>query len=290
MAKYVFDLETDGFLDVCTKVHAIVLKDIDTKERHTFVQADVPKALDLLNSADLIVGHNVIKFDLPVLKKLYGFSWDKAKVRDTMVLARLCHSDIKAEDGQYIKTGQLPGPLYGKHTLEAWGYRLGNYKGDFEGPWEVCTPTMIEYCEQDVEVTLALYERLVASGVSEDAITLEMDVAHLCAQIERNGFPLNIERAGKLYGHLAQRREELRQELTRLFDDWYVSAGEFTPKRDNKKSGYTAGVPFTKIKLQEFNPGSRQMIADRLKWKYRWKPEVFTDKGQVKIDETILST
>ena len=30
--KYVFDIETDGFLNQCTKVHCIVLKNIDTGE------------------------------------------------------------------------------------------------------------------------------------------------------------------------------------------------------------------------------------------------------------------
>ena len=79
--KYVFDIETDGLLFDCTKVHCIVLKDIDKNE---ILTPTVDQGLELLSNAEYIVGHNIIKFDIPVLKKLYGFK-TKAKVFDTLV-------------------------------------------------------------------------------------------------------------------------------------------------------------------------------------------------------------
>ena len=45
----------------------------------------------------------------------------------------------------------------------------------------------------------------------------------------------------------------------------------------------------TKTKTIPFNPASRQQIADRL-MKKGWKPEAFTDTGEPKVDETVLSS
>ena len=70
--RYIFDIETDGFLHTCTKVHCIVLKDIDSGEILTL---DNESAIKKLEEADLIVGHNIIKFDIPVLQKLYNFNF-----------------------------------------------------------------------------------------------------------------------------------------------------------------------------------------------------------------------
>jgi len=52
----------------------------------------------------------------------------------------------------------MPLRLYGRHSLEAYGYRLGVYKGDFakDTDWEQWSPAMQEYCENDVQLTLKL--------------------------------------------------------------------------------------------------------------------------------------
>ena len=60
------------------------------------------------------------------------------------------------------------------------------------------------------------------------------------------------------------------------------------PKSNNKSRGYVKGVPFTKVKYQEFNLGSRQQIGERL-MKLGWKPKKKTDKGHVIVDEKVLS-
>ena len=162
--RYIFDIETDNLLDEVTTIHCLVMKDIDTGEVHTFLNPKEPVAkniadgLKLLQQASMIVGHSVIKFDIPVIKKLYPwFEIEQPKVLDTLVCTRLIWSNVKDHDAKLMKEGRLPGKLFGSHKLEAWGYRLGNYKGDFAGPWDTCTTEMVEYCQQDVEVTFALY-------------------------------------------------------------------------------------------------------------------------------------
>ena len=111
--RLVFDIETDGLLPDVTKVHCIVLKDLDTNE---VITPKIKKAMQLLGEAELIIGHNIIKYDIPVLQKLYGF-YTEAKIFDTIVAARLMYPDIKERD---FRKKDYPKKLIGRHSLEAW--------------------------------------------------------------------------------------------------------------------------------------------------------------------------
>lgn len=293
--RYIFDIETDGLLDSVTQIHCLALKDIDKgsgvilRQHDEPVVANVADGLKQLMKADLIVGHNVIKFDIPVIQKLYPwFTIDPSKVLDTLVLTRLIWSNIKDHDADLMRKGKLPSKLFGSHSLEAWGHRLGDYKGDFKGPWDVCTQEMLDYCAQDVQVTLSLYEKICSKEYSPEAIKLEHDLAWLMAKQERNGFCFDEAKAGTLYAKLSQRRSDLERELKETFGSWEVRLPDFIPKRDNKKSGYKAGVPVPRSKMVEFNPSSRDHIADRLIQLYGWKPTEFTDGGKPKVDETVI--
>lgn len=321
--RYVFDLETDGLLPELTKIQSLVLKDLDSGEVFSCADQEgyvpIDEGLQILSEASEIIGHNVIRFDVPAIQKVRPGWTTTATVRDTLVLTRLIYSDIKDKDGKLLKKGKLPGRLYGSHSLEAWGYRLGDYKGDYKGPWDVWSPEMQDYCEQDVEVTTKLYNLLLSKDYSQDAIDLEHAVAWLCAQIERNGFPFDASKAAKLYAELSKERNKLEGELKAAFGSWYENQGlvktpktvsykrpewgEVIRKRISPKTGkelkpyigpvtedYTEGAPYCRVRYVEFNPSSRQQIAKRLIQLYGWKPQEFTDKGQPKIDESTLSS
>ena len=130
--RLVFDIETDGLLPDVTKVHCIVLKDLDTNE---VITPKIKKAMQLLGEAELIIGHNVIKYDIPVLQKLYGF-YTEAKIFDTIVAARLMYPDIKDRD---FRKKDFPKNMIGRHSLEAWGHRIGNYKSSIITDWKEFT-------------------------------------------------------------------------------------------------------------------------------------------------------
>jgi DNA polymerase-1 len=85
---------------------------------------------------------------------------DRSKVYDTMVAAKLYEGNVKEQDLHPRNKGKYPKQLFGQQSLEAWGYRLGDYKGDYKGPWDVWSQEMQDYCEQDVEVTFKLYQHL----------------------------------------------------------------------------------------------------------------------------------
>lgn len=287
MARYVYDIECNGFLDQVTTLHSLVLKDVDTKELYSFHGSTLPEGLELLKAADQRIGHNIIKFDDAVLNKLYpDLNLDPHKAYDTLVLSRLIYADLFTPDVAV----RMPNGLAGSHGLEAWGYRLGSNKMDYNLGFDAWNPTMQEYCENDVEVNFLLYLKFVALNYSPTAIELEHKLAVLAAKMERNGFPFDTDKASKLYSQLAGERAIIKDGLQGLFKPWQEVDKVFTPKRDNGPLGYRKGVPVTKYKTVSFNPGSRQHIAKNLIQKYGWKPSEFTPTGQAKIDETILGS
>lgn len=288
----IFDLETDGLLDSVTKIHCLVIK--DTADNSILVcnkqHENIELGLKLLMKGDRIVGHNVIKYDIPVIRKLYPwFSIDESLVMDTIVCTRLIFTNLKDTDENLILTKDFPSKLRGSQSLEAWGFRMGNYKGDYVGGWDEWSQDMEDYCVQDVQVTHDLAKVIIGKQYSNVALRLEHDVAWIVARQERHGFAFNEQAAAKLYGELAGRRNELDVELKTLFGWWYARDGKpFVPKRDNKKSNYTEGCALSKVKQVYFNPSSRDHIAGRLIKQYGWKPQEFTDSGKPKVDETTL--
>lgn len=287
--RLAFDIETNGLLDQLDLVHCIVAKDIETGEVFSFNPTNIPHALELLSSAEELVGHNIMGFDLPALRKVYPDWRYEGRVTDTLIASRLIHADLTAED--FTKNWlpeDLPKRLFGSHSLKAWGMRLTHFKDDYDGGWEAWSQEMQDYCEQDVEVTYSLYKHLAIDDYSKQAVELEHDLAAICEEIGNNGWTFDYTAATKLYSGLAQERAKLEAELQELFEPWEVHE-TIVPKVNNSKLGYEKGVPFTKTKVIEFNPNSRKHIQRCLVAKYGWKPQEWTPSGEAKIDESVLT-
>ena len=266
----VFDIETDGLLEDVTKVHCLVTQDTDNGEVSRF--RDVHNGLLYLSrmgeSKKCIAGHNVIGFDLPVLKKLYGFE-PTGEVFDTLVASRTIWSNLQELD---LKNRTVEDKLIGSHSLKAWGQRLKFSKGTYgetENAWDELSDEMLDYCEQDVRLNTKLLERILAKKFSSDALELEHTISKLMLKQERHGFPFDVDKAKELYSSLVARKNELYNKLV----------DEVEPTIVELK---------TKTKVIPFNPASRQQIGDRLQ-KLGWKPEEFTKNGDPKIDEKILA-
>ena len=157
----VFDLETNGLLDDVTQVHCLVIYDSEADQTvHYNDQGNeepIVRGVQRLEDADVIVGHNVLGYDIPVLHKLYPWFDPKALVIDTLLLSRLYHTDMMAVDKKR-NIQPMPERLYGRHSLESYGYRLKEYKGEFgkTSDWQEWSPEMETYCAQDVNVTVKL--------------------------------------------------------------------------------------------------------------------------------------
>lgn len=194
----------------------------------------------MLSTCDGVVGHNLIGFDLPVLRSCWQID-ATVPVWDTLVMARL-----------------LKPVINGGHSLKAWGKRLKFDKldfdvTDFESGY---TEEMGTYCKRDVEVTtklfVALKKALKVRGFSDYSIDLEHKVATITAQQVANGFKLDVELAQGWSDQMAARLEHIDQELQALFPPIVtIRISEKTGKR------LADGV-------EVFNVGSRQQIAKRL--------------------------
>ena len=286
--RLIFDIETNGFLSEATKIHSIVIKDIDTKQMYSYHGDKIGRGLYLLSGASLLVGHNILKFDIPVINKLYPEYKIEGDVFDTLLVSRLIWTNRKELDFQMK---ELPLKLAGRHSLEAWGYRLGLRKGEFAKTNDFAnwSEEMQKYCELDVEVTYEFWKLIQKQNYSQEAIKLEHDFARCIYLQEAHGFHFDVASAKKLYASLANRRLELEKSLTSAFPKWQKYIGTFIPKRDNRTLGYKKDVPVKRYKELTFNPNSRDHISDRLMDK-GWKPKEFTPDGKPKVDESILST
>lgn len=294
----IFDLECNGLLDEATKLHSLCILNTATGELTSCTDNSpnykpITHGLKLLVEADMIIGHNIICFDIPVLQKIYPDWKPTGKIRDTLTISRLIWTDLFERDcGAGNKHGsnfRLPRNLYGRHSLEAWGYRLAEHKSSFgkTSDWQQWSPEMQIYCEQDVKVTYWLWQRILSKDYSERAVALETRFQEIIFQQEQNGFPFNEQKAGEYYIDICAERDKLRQELQELYPT--VDRGEwFTPKCDNKTKGYKAGEKVWKPKITPFNPTSRDDIAERFIEHHGWKPTELTDTGRAKIDDEIL--
>jgi DNA polymerase I-like protein with 3'-5' exonuclease and polymerase domains len=291
MKIVVSDIETNG-LEGSDKLWLCGGKDLTTGEVHKFENCHedpVAKAaaIEWYESADLIVGHNFIQFDAPMLNKLLKPRLiDPKKVIDTLVISRLVNYDIDTPKG-----AQFP------HSLQAWGIRLGKHKGDFH-EFDKFSDEMVEYWYGDIEVTHALYEHFSSTIWDNDwklSLRTEHDVQIELVRTQYYGFQFDKNKAEFLLNSVQQKMKTLEEQFQ----------VDFPPKMEEvnrlkyrlKKDG-TEMATVTKAKEKyaltivevgeelvcfdwiEFNPGSSKDRIDAL-WDAGWKP---VDKTKTAIN------
>jgi len=250
------DIEADGLNP--TKIHCVVTK--RPNEAH-LTHLSRRSLMDELAKGGKVCGHNLIGYDLPVMRKLWGIRIPAHRVVDTLVLSRLFHPDLD-----------------GGHSLAAWGGRLGFAKGEHD-EWDEISPEMIEYCKRDVDVTQRLHDALMGQmqmfGFTQHCVDLEHNVAFICKDQEDNGFEFDKQGAVDLYEELTTRMHRIENDLQQVFPP-------IIEERVSEKTGKKL-----KDKVTVFNVGSRQQIAERLESKGAiWKE--LTPSGKPKVDEKTL--
>jgi DNA polymerase I len=285
---YVFDLETDNLYDDVTKIHCLVLYDINRDQTFTYGPDSIALGLEHLATADVLIGHNILFYDIPVIRKLYPFyTFAAARIIDTLITTRLIWPKEKLYDMDAEQYTQVPTKLRGSASLKAWGYRLSDYKIEFKD-FKEYSEEMLAYCVQDVSVTTKLLQHIQKQTCPEPALKLEHDFALAIEKQIRSGFPFDVDACLDLVDDLRTKQAVLETDLKKLFPPKKIET-IFVPKVNNASRGYVKGQPFTKVVHEEFNPGSRQQIVDRLQTKYGWVPTKATEKGNPILDDDVLS-
>jgi DNA polymerase I len=285
---YVFDLETDNLYDDVTKIHCLVLYDINRDQTFTYGPDCIAAGLEHLATADVLIGHNILFYDIPVIRKLYPFyTFAAARIIDTLITTRLIWPKEKLYDMDAEQYTQVPTKLRGSASLKAWGYRLSDYKIEFKD-FKEYSEDMLAYCVQDVSVTTKLLQHIQKQTCPEPALKLEHDFALAIEKQIRSGFPFDVDACLDLVDDLRTKQAVLEADLKELFPPKKIET-VFVPKVNNASRGYVKGQPFTKVMHEEFNPGSRQQIVDRLQTKYGWVPTKATEKGNPILDDDVLS-
>jgi hypothetical protein len=304
--ELVFDIETNGLLfdskqkvydtelkknvevkiPAATEIWCIVAIDQDDNV-YSFDPGEIDKGIEFLSRADKLIGHNIIGFDIPVIKKLSGVDLSAcAEVIDTLTLSRLFHPTRE-----------------GGHSLEKWGWFLKCAKGE-QPKFDSFSQEMLTYCIQDVRVNKKVLEHLrkESPGFSKDSIELEHKTSQILQQQTDNGFLFDEQAAMFLLSSLNKRKAEVEQEVHETFKPKWVDVKQVVPKfkKDGtlSKSGLSSYEyeeitktgnmsPFMRKELKEFNLGSRQQIGAYLK-DFGWKPNRFTTTGQAIVDEGTL--
>lgn len=278
---YVIDIETD---DLDAKVIWVMCwRDLLTGETgECTTYEDIKDFLESHKDA-LFVGHNILKFDGPVLNKL-----GRASVQlgvdnciDTLVLSTLYSPSLD-----------------GGHSLDAWGQRLKEPKTKFSD-WSGLTQEMIDYCHQDVKVTAKLFVRLIGTlrkiGFTEGSIWLQHNITAVIDKQRRNGFKFDAQAATYLLSRLRQKEAELEDEVREVFPAKRVLVAT---RQLNKKDGTPTAIylrdreryildidrsrgTYDAYEDVEFNLGSPKQRVDKL-LSLGWVPRTFTDKGNPK--------
>jgi len=189
------DIETNGLLYEATKLHCICWR-WEGEEKVKSAVDNFEEAIQELNTADYIVGHNFCGYDFPLLEKL-GYILTPP-IRDTLIMARL--TDPDRPEG---------------HSLESYaGNGIEKVQNE---DWSVLTENMLHRCKEDVRLTQRLYHRL-QKRLDEwenphDALAIEQEIAYYHARQVLNGVKLDVDKARELYRKISREIEELTATL-----------------------------------------------------------------------------
>jgi DNA polymerase III epsilon subunit-like protein len=147
-----FDLEADGLLDTATICWCGVFKDMNTHEVFKFRPYQIQKMLRFMDAYDVLIAHNGIGYDFPLLKQLYGYTYKGKKV-DTLIMSRLLNPKRQVP-------ANCPDKKAGPHGIKSWGYRVGRGKPEHDD-WENFSEEMLHRCSEDVEILELVYNELM---------------------------------------------------------------------------------------------------------------------------------
>lgn len=275
----IFDIEANGLTELTlnkskeihsnevTKVWCVSVADLHSDKVWFFGPNKIDEAVKLLESATYLAGHNIIMYDLEVLKRLHGLKWTVDQVKyDTLIVSKLIFPDFKNH------------PL-GDNTLKSWGKYLKVRKLEYNGGYSEYTSDMGKYNMRDAILGRKILQwqiEWIEKNKYHNPVKIEQAAAAVISKQISHGFNFDLMAAYQAKEQITIAKADINDELQRVFPP-------ITIKRVSEKTGKELNP-----KIIVFNPNSRKMIASRLSEMYGWVPPM-TDKNNPKVDEATLS-
>jgi len=287
--EYVFDIETDGI--EATKIHCIVVNGNEV-DKDFFTS---------LTEKDTLIGHNICRYDIPVLERLLGIKI-KAQLIDTLALS------------WYLF------PTVNRHGLAHWGERLNIEKPTITDWENLSREEYLHRCKEDIKINqklwglqksllIKIYEGDYQPLVRYLSFKMKMGMLQ-----EKSKWQLDLDKANTLLNSLELKNQEAIDELSKVMPKTDKIAKRNKPKLPFKQDGtlsasgerwkaltelngftvdYDREIPEV-VGTEEPNPTSSKQVKDWL-FSLGWKPTTFNyveDRQipQVKTKEGELCT
>jgi hypothetical protein len=275
----VFDIETDGLLDELTKIHVLSWSNDMGEVKHTH---DYDEMRYVLLNSETLVGHNIIRFDIPAVEKVLGIEV-KARLIDTLALSWYLHHDRM------------------KHGLESYGEDYGVPKPVIKD-WHTLTPQEYAHrCDEDVKINSRLWRdldlklnKLYQDPTEKDRLidylTFKLDCAR---EQEALRWKLDVDKAQAAYDEIMALKVEKVEQLAEAMPRKTLTRMASRPKVMHKKDGSLSShgekwvdlckeykQPETTMQFvvktgeERGNPNSNDQVKD---WLYSlgWKPRTY---------------
>ena len=275
--SFIFDIEADGLTP--TKIHCVSWHNLATKKSGTIT--DYPTMRRFFSQDTTFIGHNIIRYDVPVVERLLGV-------------------EVKA---YLIDTLQLSWYLYPKriiHGLADWGEEFGVPKPPIDDWENLPLKEYVNRCEEDVKINTKLwlkeekYLNNLYKGEIGDIISYLMKKLKVVQLQEKEGWNLDVERCERELSVLDAEYVTKYEALSKVMPKVSKFRIMNPPKAPYKQDGNVSAVGerwFAALKQQELpsdwsraikikvgeivaKPSSHQQIKDWL-FSLGWKPITF---------------
>ncbi len=271
----VFDIETDGLNP--SKIHCLSY----TRDGYEYKSiTDYEDMRQLVLNERGLVGHNIVRYDVPVLERILGIKI-KARLFDTLPMSWVMNYDR------------------GKHGLEGFGEDFGIPKPVITDWSEQPVEVYIHRCEEDVKINWKLWRNLLKRFlfVYKDKKNLDKFFGYLsfkmnCAYVaEHVGWKLDVDLAESSIEKLKEQQDHKVKELREVMPMRKVMSVKTKPKVCVKKDGSVSahgqrwynllsqhGLPkdyegdVTVVRgVEDSNPNSPEQVKDWL-FGLGWEP------------------
>lgn len=314
--KVVFgDLEANGLLRQADRIWCGVFKEKDTGKIVRFTPSEIGAMLLYLNTVDVLIIHNGIGYDIPLLKRVCNYTF-KGQVVDTLIMSRVQDENRRLPFN--CPTTKPDGKRIGPHSIEAWGYRVGRGKVEHED-WTQFSPEMLHRCEEDVEILALVYDALIEEGKGfswRDAHMLSFKLFEVLQKQEEYGWLVDrpyMEKCLRLLAHWTRKIDAIVEPLlpfivkpaeTKKDGEYnyvrkpFLASGSYNNNviRWMASEGIDPSTrpivgPFSRLEVRRVNIGSPAEVKDYL-LSVGWIPEEwnYNDNGEktspvISVDE-----